>query len=63
MDQLILSYLIHHGYTGTAKAVVKNASHVSGQKLFLSPNNDISKVGEKDMEERQCKNIINRPKH
>jgi hypothetical protein len=55
MDQLVLSYLIHHGYTGTAKAVVQNASRVSGQKLFLSANNDISKVGEKDMEERQRK--------
>lgn len=58
MDQLILSYLIHHGYTGTAKAVVQNTSYVSGQKLFLSPNSDISKVGEKDMEERQCKYFI-----
>ncbi|EPB86276.1 hypothetical protein HMPREF1544_06918 [Mucor circinelloides 1006PhL] len=53
MDQLILSYLVHHGYTGTAKAVVQNAGHVYGQELFLSTNNDISKAGEKDMEERQ----------
>ncbi|KAI9473628.1 MAG: hypothetical protein EXX96DRAFT_578714 [Benjaminiella poitrasii] len=54
MDQLILSYLIHHGYTGTAKAVVQNAGHVSGKELFLtSDNNEISKEGEKDMEERQ----------
>ncbi|KAL9542792.1 hypothetical protein MBANPS3_008429 [Mucor bainieri] len=53
MDQLILSYLVHHGYTGTAKAVVQNAGHVSGQELFLSSNNDISKAGEQDMEERQ----------
>jgi ABC-type iron transport system FetAB ATPase subunit len=51
MDQLILSYLIHHGYTGTAKAIVQNAGHVSGQELFLS--DDISEVSEKDMEERQ----------
>jgi hypothetical protein len=56
MDQLILSYLIHHGYTGTAKAVVQNAGHVSGQELFLSDtHSDISKVGERDMEERQGK--------
>lgn len=55
MDQLILSYLIHHGYTGTAKAVVQNTGHVSGQELFMSNNNGISKIGEKDMEERQCK--------
>ncbi|CAO3649871.1 unnamed protein product [Mucor fragilis] len=53
MDQLILSYLVHHGYTGTAKAVVQNAGHVSGQELFLSPSNDVSKAGEQDMEERQ----------
>lgn len=55
MDQLILSYLIHHGYTGTAKAVVQNAGHVSGQELFLSDTtyNGISEVSEKDMEERQ----------
>ncbi|GAN02390.1 ran-binding protein 10-like [Mucor ambiguus] len=53
MDQLILSYLVHHGYTGTAKAVVQNAGHVSGQELFLSSNNDISTAGERDMEERQ----------
>lgn len=52
MDQLILSYLIHHGYTGTAKAVVQNAGHVSGQELFLSDVHNLSKVGEKDMEER-----------
>ncbi|KAI8639990.1 hypothetical protein BD408DRAFT_420470 [Parasitella parasitica] len=53
MDQLILSYLIHHGYTGTAKAVVQNAGHVSGQELFLSSNNGMIQEGEKDMEERQ----------
>ncbi|KAI7907388.1 uncharacterized protein BX663DRAFT_495737 [Cokeromyces recurvatus] len=54
MDQLILSYLIHHGYTGTAKAVVQNVGHVSGQELFLSSDNkEISKESEKDMEERQ----------
>lgn len=58
MDQLILSYLVHHGYTGTAKAVVQNAGRVYGQELFLSTNNDISKAGEKDMEERQCKLFI-----
>lgn len=56
MDQLVLSYLIHHGYTGTAKAVVQNAGHVSGQELFLSDvHSDVSKVSEKDMEERQGK--------
>ncbi|KAI8078456.1 concanavalin A-like lectin/glucanase domain-containing protein [Thamnidium elegans] len=52
-DQLILSYLIHHGYTNTAKAVVQNTGHVSEQELFLSNNTDISKIGERDMEERQ----------
>ncbi|KAI7891797.1 concanavalin A-like lectin/glucanase domain-containing protein [Mucor mucedo] len=56
MDQLVLSYLIHHGYTGTAKAVVQNAGHVSGQELFLSDaHNEISQQGEQDMEERQSK--------
>lgn len=54
-DQLILSYLIHHGYTNTAKAVVQNTGHVSDQELFLSNNTDISKIGERDMEERQRK--------
>lgn len=58
MDQLVLSYLIHHGYTGTAKAVVQNAGHVSGQELFLSDaHNEISQQGEQDMEERQSKLI------
>lgn len=52
MDQLVLSYLIHHGYTGAAKAVIQNSDHASGQEFFLS---DLSKVGEKDMEERQGK--------
>ena len=53
MDQLVLSYLVHHGYTSTAKAVVQNVSHVSGQELFLSDvNSDVSEVGTKDMEER-----------
>lgn len=56
MDQLVLSYLIHHGYTGTAKAVVQNAGHVSGQELFLTDaHNEISQLGERDMEERQSK--------
>lgn len=54
-NQLILSYLVHHGYTGTAKAVVQNAGHDSTQDFFLSNNNDLSKIGEKDMEERQRK--------
>ncbi|CEP11470.1 hypothetical protein [Parasitella parasitica] len=53
MDQLILSYLIHHGYTGSAKSVVQNAGHVYGQELFLSSNNGMTQAGEKDMEERQ----------
>lgn len=54
LDQLILSYLIHHGYTSTAKAVVRNAGHVSGQELILL-NNGIADIGEKDMEQRQRK--------
>ncbi|KAI9362698.1 hypothetical protein BD770DRAFT_359510 [Pilaira anomala] len=52
-NNLILSYLIHHGYTGTAKAVVQNAGYDSTQDFFLFNNNDISKISEKDMEERQ----------
>lgn len=50
-DQLVLSYLIHHGYTNTAKAVVQNAGQVDGQKQSLSLKNDL---GQKKMEERQC---------
>lgn len=62
MDQLILSYLIHHGYTSTAKAVVQNAGHVAGHKLFLSNHDSRNNIGEKDMENRQCKcNIYQRP--
>jgi hypothetical protein len=54
LDQLVLSYLIHHGYTDTAKAVVYNGGHASTQDLSLSDSySNISKFGGKDMEERQ----------
>ncbi|KAI8991187.1 hypothetical protein BDF20DRAFT_843185 [Mycotypha africana] len=35
MDQLVLSYLIHQGYSGTAKAVIQDVNHISGEKLQL----------------------------
>ncbi|RCI00445.1 hypothetical protein CU098_011082, partial [Rhizopus stolonifer] len=53
MDQLILSYLFHHGYTGTGKALMQNTGHISGQQLSLSPTDNSKTNGQKDMEERQ----------
>lgn len=49
LHELILSYLVHHGYTGTAKAVVQDAKYVSSQDLLLSSDT----TNESDMEQRQ----------
>lgn len=49
LHQLILSYLVHHGYTSTAKAVVENSKYVSGQELCMASESDIP---ENDMEQR-----------
>ncbi|KAI8378184.1 concanavalin A-like lectin/glucanase domain-containing protein [Choanephora cucurbitarum] len=62
MDQLVLSYLIHHGYTSTAKALVQNTDHLFGdQLLFLTNSTHLSheeregkqQQQQRDMEERQ----------
>ncbi|KAI8387051.1 concanavalin A-like lectin/glucanase domain-containing protein [Blakeslea trispora] len=68
MDQLVLSYLIHHGYTSTAKALVQNTDHLLGEQPFLLPSNTTclpssteergdrqqqQEQQQKDMEERQ----------
>ncbi|KAG0171165.1 hypothetical protein DFQ29_008975 [Apophysomyces sp. BC1021] len=36
LDQLILSYLVHHGYTGTAKAFLKDKSYVCDTSLCIA---------------------------
>lgn len=35
MNELVLSYLVHHGYVGAAKTMVKDAEYVAGRKLSL----------------------------
>ncbi|KAG2220552.1 hypothetical protein INT45_004158 [Circinella minor] len=54
LDQLVLSYLLHHGYTGTAKAVVHDSKYVSGKNLDLKQkNNNYFTKDEKDLEQRR----------
>lgn len=55
LHQLILSYLIHHGYTGTAKAVVQNSKYVNGREVLSTFENGFTNSTENDMEQRQCK--------
>ncbi|KAI9264298.1 hypothetical protein BDA99DRAFT_508942 [Phascolomyces articulosus] len=53
LDQLVLSYLLHHGYVSTAKAVVRDSNHVSGKNLDLKQkNNSPYTKDEKDLEQR-----------
>ncbi|KAI8145847.1 concanavalin A-like lectin/glucanase domain-containing protein [Fennellomyces sp. T-0311] len=49
LDQLVLSYLIHHGYTGAAKAVIRDSKHVSGKTLGLTNS---SYTNDQDLEQR-----------
>ncbi|KAF7723012.1 hypothetical protein EC973_002428 [Apophysomyces ossiformis] len=60
LDQLILSYLVHHGYTGTAKAFLKDKKYVCDTSLsiadvkpacFAGKSSDIT--AENDMNQRQ----------
>ncbi|KAG0172023.1 hypothetical protein DFQ30_011312 [Apophysomyces sp. BC1015] len=54
LDQLVLSYLIHHGYTDTAKSVLKNSEHVTGKNLDLySSVSGCNAASIEDMQERQ----------
>ncbi|CDS11854.1 hypothetical protein LRAMOSA04050 [Lichtheimia ramosa] len=50
-DDLVLSYLIHQGYMGTAKAMVKDAMHVCDKKLPLLGARD-QYTNEKDLQQR-----------
>ncbi|KAI9321517.1 concanavalin A-like lectin/glucanase domain-containing protein [Dichotomocladium elegans] len=36
VDRLVMSYLVYQGYMKTAKAIIKDTCHVSGEKLQLS---------------------------
>lgn len=53
-DDLVLSYLIHQGYMGTAKAMVKDAMHVCDKKLPLLGARD-QYTNEKDLQQRSGK--------
>ncbi|KAI8997559.1 hypothetical protein BDB01DRAFT_771549 [Pilobolus umbonatus] len=54
LDQLILSYLVHHGYTATAKGLAQNTGYLSNQLYSLTEfNEQISHISKKDMDERQ----------
>ncbi|KAI9497796.1 hypothetical protein BDB00DRAFT_784331 [Zychaea mexicana] len=49
LDQLVLFYLLHHGYTGAAKAVVRDSKHVSGKTLDVKNDHY---TNERDLEQR-----------
>lgn len=51
LDQLVLSYLVHHGYTKTASSFVKNAGNMSA----LFDNHRSFNDSETNMDHRTCK--------
>ncbi|KAI8391650.1 uncharacterized protein BYT42DRAFT_202909 [Radiomyces spectabilis] len=61
LDQLVLTYLIHHGYTDTAKSLVANAQYAATKHLPLSYTGDAEtddvrerEKEESDMQKRQA---------
>ncbi|KAI9322578.1 hypothetical protein BX666DRAFT_1896447 [Dichotomocladium elegans] len=58
LDELVMSYIVHHGYLQTAKALVKDITYVSGKEIDLPTKS--SKVSKQDLDEadiRQRSNI------
>ncbi|KAF7721719.1 hypothetical protein EC973_004281 [Apophysomyces ossiformis] len=54
LDQLVLSYLIHHGYTNTARSVLRNSERVADKTLEqYSSLSESCTASIKDMQERQ----------